>query len=248
MSITFETKCWEHDWMYLLKEGYLEKMIDNCNYNFDERVLFINNVNDLSRVEMYAQKKIDQGVIDRYVIVDKYAKEVLSFFQISKDDFKGGYYYSIAELTSIFLCETDLLLHFSGDSLIKENNNWVEKSIKLLTESNDYFVSNPVWENDHNGVRRESIKETDEIYVGYGFSDQCYMVRTTDFKNAIYHETNLLSERYPKYGGELFEKRVDSYMRNHNLLRVTSKCAFYQHKNYKKRGLIKRIIDNNFYI
>ena len=40
-----------------------------------------------------------------------------------------------------------------------------------------------------------------------------------DFKAPIYNEANPVSERYPKYGGETFEKRVDSWIRNHKYLR-----------------------------
>lgn len=243
MSITFETKCWEGDWKYLLKDGYLEMMIKNCSYAFDSKVLFINNVKNRSEVEFFAKKKISQGIIDKYVVVEDYADEALHFFDLHKDDFKGGYYYSIAELVSIYLCETDLLLHFSSDSHIEENNqHWVEKAIKLLTDSDEFFTTNPLWNYCIEEAEAESFKETEDNYIGYGFSDQCYMIRTADVKKPIYGETNPASERYPKYGGELFEKRVDAYMRNHKLLRATSKTASYIHKNHpKKRSLLKRL-------
>lgn len=243
MSITFETKCWEGDWKYLLKEGYLEMMIKNCAYPFDSKVLFINNVKNRSEVELFAQEKVNQGLIDKYIVVEDYADEALQFFKLHKDDFKGGYYYSIAELVSIYLCETDLLLHFSSDSYIEENNQgWVKKAKKLLSENNDYFTANPTWNYDFNGAKSESFTEIEDHYIGYGFSDQCYMIRTADFRKPIYSETHPASERYPKYGGELFEKRVDSYMRNHELLRATSKTASYTHKNHpKKKSFIKRL-------
>lgn len=244
MSITFETKCWEGDWKYLLKEGYLEMMIRNCTYPFDSKVLYINNVTNRQEVESFAQEKISQGTIDKYVVVEDYADEALQFFNLHKDDFKGGYYYSIAELVSIYLCKTDLLLHFSSDAHLEENNQkWVEKAIKLLAESNDYFVANPVWNHNFEEAKSESISETEDNYIGYGFSDQCYMIRTADFKKPIYSEINPTSERYPKYGGELFEKRVDAYMRNHKLLRATSKTASYIHENHpKKKSFIKRLL------
>lgn len=239
MTITFETKCWEKDWKHLLLDGRLERMIENCNYAFDRRVLYINNVNDISLVKQYAQQKVEQNIIDEYVVVEDYADEALAFFDIKKEDFKGGYYYSIAELTSIYLCHTDLLLHFSSDSYLRDRSvNWVEETANILMKDSSFWVANPLWNNNHNiainysEAVTESIKETSSHFIGYGFSDQCYMVRTNDFRKPIYNEKHLASERYPKYGGELFEKRVDSYMRNHNLLRLTSKDTVYIHSNY----------------
>lgn len=249
MTITFETKCWERDWKYLLIEGYLEKIIEGCNYNFDRKLLYINNVEDISLVKEYAQHKVEEGIIDDYIIVDEYAEEVLNFFNIDKDDFKGGYYYSIAELTSIYLCQTDLLLHFSGDSWIRDKGTtWVADAAKLLMNDSSFFVANPLWNNNHDisvnyaEAERESIKEIDKYFIGYGFSDQCYMIRTEDFRKPIYNESHPSSERYPEYGGELFEKRVNSYMRNHNLLRLTSKDVVYIHRNYPKETFF---CDNN---
>ena len=55
-------------------------------------------------------------------------------------------------------------------------------------------------------------------------------------KMGIFNEQHPDSERYPVYGGELFEKRVDAYMRNHKLLRITSKHASYVHKNHTSIG------------
>jgi hypothetical protein len=57
------------------------------------------------------------------------------------------------------------------------------------------------------------------------------MVRTADFRRAIYGEKHPDSARYPGYGGELFEKRVDSWMRNHGHLRATYRHGAYLHES-----------------
>jgi hypothetical protein len=75
----------------------------------------------------------------------------------------------------------------------------------------------------------ESYETRGSFFVGYGFSDQCYLVRTSAFRAPIYGEKNALSERYPWYGGELFEKRVDSWMRNNCRPRLTHRSAWYRH-------------------
>jgi|GEM_PF-4681632 len=45
----------------------------------------------------------------------------------------------------------------------------------------------------------------------------------------------------PQYGGESFEKQVDSWMRNHNFLRLTYKHGSYIHKDFPESKYKKKI-------
>ncbi|RXG12328.1 hypothetical protein [Leeuwenhoekiella aestuarii] len=246
-KITFETKVYENDWRFLLKTNYLDKMIDRCNCNFNHKYLFINNVNDLKKVEYYAQKKVDQGVISEYFIVGKYATKALDYFGIVQASFKGGYYYSIAELVSIFICQTDYLLHFSSDSYLPFNNNqWIMEAIGILQGNKHIIAANPVWNFNFKEAESESFNEINNFYVSQGFSDQCYLIKVADFKGKFYNKTNSYSKRYPDYGGESFEKRVDSYMREENLFRITSKTDSYIHKNFSQKRFFN-LINSSYY-
>ncbi len=231
--VTFETKCYENDWEFILKGSYLRQMIARCNYPFSHRVVMINNVRNKSKVCRYADKKIREGVIDAYYIVDDYAKTALEFFEIRPGSFHGGYYYSIAELVSIYLCNTEYLIHFSGDSFPDDNQStWISDAINIFSERSDIVVANANWDKEFILAAEESFDSINDFFLGFGFSDQCYLIRTKDFRKPIYNEHHEVSVRYPEYGGELFEKRVDSYMRNHNLYRLTSKKSSYTHRNF----------------
>ena len=242
-EVTFEIKVYENDWEYILKGSYLDKVIARCNYKFKKKVLFINNVDNIEKVKKYADKKVLQGVLDGYFLVDDYANEALNYFKIEKESFKGGYYYSISELVSIYLCETEFLLHFSSDSFLEVNTaNWIDNAIKVFKERDDIIVANPSWNLAYKQAKKESISETHDFYIGYGFSDQCYLIKINVFKGQIYNEKHIDSERYPEYAGELFEKRVDSFMKNNNKLRITSKNVSYMHMNFpKSTNIFKKI-------
>ncbi|TXI99991.1 MAG: hypothetical protein E6Q32_07265 [Neisseriales bacterium] len=239
IGVTFETKCWEQDWEFLLKTNYLQEMINRNQFDFAQKNLFINNVENLELVKFYADKKIKEGVIDKYYVVADYAEEVLSFFGLNQEDFAGGYYYSIAELTSIYLCQTEFLLHYSSDAILSKNFNWIDDAIEVLNNSKKIVVVNPCWNHRYKEAKRESFEESNKFYVGYGFSDQAYLIRVNDFRRNIYNEVNEFSSRYPKYGGELFEKRVDSWMRNHQFYRVTHREVSYIHQNFPKNKLLR---------
>lgn len=231
-DVTFETKCYEKDWRILLKTDRLEKMIGYNQYPFKEKTLFINNVQAVSEVSHYADKLVSRGILTSYVVVEDFSNEVLDFFEISKESFKGGYYYSIAELVSIYLCKTEFLLHFSSDSILEDAVSWIESAILKMNSESKIKVANPTWNRKYFEARQEAFNEDTTFYIGYGFSDQCYLIRTNDFKSKIYNEHHPVSERYPHYGGELFEKRVDAWMRNHDYQRITFKHGCYIHQNF----------------
>jgi len=238
-SVTFETKCYEKDWEILLKTGRLEAMIARNQYDFAERILYINNVADPDKVKGYADRLKTRGVISDYALVDDYAEEALAFFGLECDSFKGGYYYSIQELVGIFRCRTDYLLHFSGDSILDKAFPWLEKGIDRLQNDQRVKVVNCIWNRKENEAEEESIAEDDSFWIGNGFSDQCYLVRVSDFRARIYGETHPASQRYPVYGGELFEKRVDAWMRNNGYLRCTYKHGSYLSINFPRSSLLR---------
>ena len=245
--LTFETKVWENDWEYVLKNNYIDKMIANCNYKVDRKHIIINNIKNRKEVEKHCEIKIKEGIIDDFYCVEDYSDKVLDFFEIDINSFKGGYIYSIAELLGIYLCKTEFLLHFSSDSYLKKNNyNWIEEGIKIMQNNPDIIVANPTWNKKYAEAKSESSGEINNFFVGTGFSDQCYLIKNESFRKNIYNEKNKLSERYPEYGGELFEKRVDSFMKNNNKLRITHKNDFYISKNFpQKNSLLNKIIGKN---
>lgn len=43
-TVTFETKCYENDWEFVLKTNYLDEMLRRCSFPFTHKQLIINNV------------------------------------------------------------------------------------------------------------------------------------------------------------------------------------------------------------
>jgi len=243
MSVSFETKVWEKDYEIILKSGRIQNMIARCHYPFEQKKLFINNVSDLAKVQRLADKLISKSVIDQYVVVDHFAKEALDFFELSKESLGRGYYYSIAELVSIYLCTTKYLLHFSGDSIPMRNSNsqWLYILLKKLDSNPIISVANLLWNQKTQEAIQESIEHDSQFCIGYGFSDQMYLIRTDEFRRPIFNEHNEKSNHYPSYGGELFEKRVHSYMLNHERLRATYLESSYKHRNFSKKPWVRQL-------
>ncbi len=227
--VTFETKCWEGDWRLLLQTRYLREQVERNRFPFAQRLLFINNVTDPDEVSHHAQRLVSSGVLTGYYLVEAHAAEALGFFRLTREGLGQGYVYSIAELVGVYLCRTPYLLHFSGDSTLEGKQSWIPGALDELVRSNQAVVANPTWNGCFAQAAQEAHRESGDFYVGYGFSDQCYLIRMADFRAQIYGESNPLSERYPPHGGESFEKRVDAWMRNHGRERLTHKHVSYRH-------------------
>ena len=236
MTITFETKVWENDWKIMLKTNRIKKMIDRCHHSFDEKILYINNVHDVDAVRRAADLLVKNQTITKYVQVDQYANETLEFFSLSKEKLGKGYYYSIAELVSIYLTKTQYLLHFSGDSIVapRTGKNWLLTGINTLASNPQVKVFNLTWNKKYKEAAHESEFKDQNNFYGNGFSDQMYLIRTADFRAPIYEHDHPDADRYPDYGEELFEKRVYSWLRLHNYSRATYRHGSYIHQNFPK--------------
>lgn len=243
--IAFETKCWENDFLLMLKYGRLEKMIKRCSYKFKEINLIINNVKNRKKVEELARQKVDKGVITNYYFVEDFEREVLKFYNIDRESFGKGYYYSIAELVGLYVCQCNYLLHFSSDSIPQKSlsNTWINKSIELFKKNPLVYVANLTWNYKYYEAENEAFSKIDDFFLGYGFSDQNYLINVENFKGLSFNELNEYSDRYPKYADNLFEKRVDAWMRNNHKIRATFAKGSYIHKNIPAK-LIEQWIYN----
>ena len=243
MTITFETKVWENDWEIMLKTHRIKQMIERCHHPIDEKILYINNVSDLDAVTREADRLISEKIISKYVVVSHHAEKALEFFSLSKEKLGKGYYYSIAELVSIYLTDTKYLLHFASDSIVAPHTrkDWLNLGINTLDSNPQVKVFNLIWNKKYKEAVKESEFEDRDIFYGNGFSDQMYLIRAADFKDSIYEHYHSDADHYPIYGGELFEKRVYSWLRHHNYLRATYKHGSYLHQNFTNNPWKKKV-------
>ena len=62
-----------------------------------------------------------------------------------------------------------------------------------------------------------------------GFSDQQFLVNIKDFKKQIYNEIRTDSYHFPR--GDVFERRVFSFMKNNGWERIIFRHGSYIHEN-----------------
>lgn len=228
-SVTFATSCWEIDWRRVLQDpGYLAvRQIGRHQFPFAEKVLIINNVADLEAVKRAAQEKVDQEILSRYVV----AAGIPPLFQLDRSTFNDWQYYNaLGPLTAIHECKTDYLLYQTGDVYLKEPVQWIHKAVRYMEKDPRCKVANLTWNDNYREAKRESCRRTWNFFVaGQGFSDQMFLVRAADFRVPIYGDIRPDSHHYPR--GGVWEARVFSYLKNHDLRRLTFRHGSYTHEN-----------------
>ncbi len=246
-SVAFATSVWEKDWRpILLDPDYLRiKQIGNHAFPFSEKLLVINNVSDPIAVQKAAQLRVQEGVLTRVVMAETLASEMLPFFQLKREDFRIGpdaslyegvnsdwiYYNALGPLTALYAATSDYLLYQTGDVRLDARIDWVGKAIRRMESSKQCKVANLVWNGQYGEARKESYKRGWRFFMAKeGFSDQMFLVKTTDFKAPIYGEIRSDSSHFPR--GDVWEKRAFSAMKNRGWERLIYARGSYIHENF----------------
>ncbi len=228
-SVTFATSCWENDWrQILLDPDYLPLyQIGHHCFPFAERILIINNVADLEAVKGAAQAHVDRGTLSRYVV----ATDIFPHFQLKRSDFNDWQYYNaLGPLSAIYETKTDYLLFVTGDVYLKKPVQWIKKAVRFMEKRPHVKVANLTWNDNYREAEKEAYRKTWNFFVSTeGFSDQMFLVRAQDFKGPIYGEIRSDGAHYPR--GDVWEKRVFSYMKNRGWERITYRRGSYTHEN-----------------
>lgn len=194
-KVLFATKCYEKDYHKFLS-GAFERKLESCCYPFTDQWLMLNNgVPD------------DVEFTPKTVNVLEHQADALDFFDLTRDDFKAsqgnGYWYSIAELVTIYLAEEfDYLCWVQGDCLISPSKDWISEGIQILESDQSISIVSP-------GSEVNTYGEIDQEC-----SDQAFLIRVSEFRKPIYSWIEPEQPNYPSYGGESFEFKVGQYLKN----------------------------------
>jgi hypothetical protein len=199
----FTTKCWQKDYLKYLKGEFDRK---TPSFPFDEKILFLNNG--------VPSLPFPCKTVDVIPLID----EVLEFFDLKDSDFQGGFWYSIEELTELYVAKDfDYICHYASDC--SGGGQWVHDALTVLELEKDVSVVSP---------RSEVNTWHDRAGYDQFFSDQCYLIRVNEFRQRIYDYPGTIPD-YPEHGGNSFEHRVAKYLRANNKYRKILDAYWYDH-------------------
>jgi hypothetical protein len=247
-TVSFATSVWEKEWKeVLLNPEYLEKkQIQYQNFHFQEKILILNNLDHPSQVKLLAEKFVEKTILTHVYLAKEYEQKILENFNLKKEDFKIGndahkyegvnndwiYYNALAPLAAIYLSTSDYLVYLTADVWLKEPVSWIDQALAFMQKHEKVKVANLTWNDRYDEAEKESYKKKKKFYLSKkGFSDQMFLVKREDFIQPIYSEVREDLTQFPR--GDVFEKRVFSFMKNHGWERITYSGGSYTHQSFR---------------
>jgi hypothetical protein len=246
--VSLFVNCFERDYRQVLALGFMRAKASQFQYPFKRVVVTLNNIQDPVAARVLAQEAVARAEIDEFVEVASALPKALEVCGLKQSDLGVVRHYMDFALVAVTHAVPDYLLYCCAEVDLVTPFDWVSDAVKKLEADPKFLVANPSWAGDPAGAQRESFRKDGEHWVGSGFSDQCFLADSKRLANPIYGLKHEAGARYPMSDlGDIFEKRVDAYMRHHGLFRISDSRVFYSHAGveglgYPKLPLSRRIL------
>ncbi|MDO9559248.1 MAG: hypothetical protein Q7I89_06130 [Syntrophales bacterium] len=223
---------YERTYRTVLALGFFPSIEAQNRRRFCNRIAIINNVDDREDAAKRAIALVEAKEIDEFIFVSDVIDRVLVRTGLKRKDLGRFPHFIDWGLVTVCSARSEWLLHWDAEISMPEAVNWVDPAIGLMKENESVFTANPSrypeWV--EGGIRKKLLRQYRDFSLGYGFSDQIFLVRTSRIARPIYNEKCLASLRYPlAHKMSSFEMRIDAYMRNHRLLQAIYIPVIYHH-------------------
>ncbi len=245
LAVDFVTNVFERTFRDVLRPGSIRSRVDGHRFPFAKVVLLVNNVNSRAEVESYVMPLLASGEITEFHYVEDLLDDALSRAGLTRQEIEKTIHYTDCALVAVCLPGSPYLMYSDADVFMQSPVDWISPSLQLIETDDRIAVANPNW--DHSSLPTEAREFQGEFGIGYGFSDQLYLICRAEFANPIYNHYAPISWRYPfSHITPIFEQRVDAYMRSHGRQRATYTGGTYIHAaeegaTYKKVTLATRL-------
>lgn len=246
-QVSLFVNCFERDYRAVLSPGFMRAKAAQFRFPFKRVVVTLNNIADSSLAARLASDAVQRGEVDFFIEVTKALPEALATCGLSFSDLGIVRHYMDFALVAVTRAAPDYLLYCCAEVDLVEPFDWITDALAKLEQNRNILVVNPSWASDPEGARRESQRREGDHWVGSGFSDQCFLADAKRLAAPIYGYKHEAGARYPMSDlGDIFEKRIDAYMRHHNLLRASDRRIFYRHagvegQGYPRLPLVRRL-------
>ncbi|QGF23888.1 hypothetical protein [Raineyella fluvialis] len=251
--VEFVINCFERNIDLVTRPGFLTAAVGQHRFDFDTRTLLVNNVNDRDAAATLAQAAVDRGEVDRFFFVQDLFPKGLEATGLRARHFGRYLHWSDCCVAALVLPGPDLLCYVDVDLTLAQPFDWISPALEVMRSDPRVAVGNPTWKmlDGRSSARDEADEEGTGHVLGYGFSDQVFLLRRSVFTRRLLPRWLPLwvacpaSCRYPAvHRGFFFEQVVDGFMRRHGLLRVTVLGASFQPipvSTYPARTLCERV-------
>jgi hypothetical protein len=235
--VSLYVNCFERDYRCVLAPGFMRTKAAQFQFPFKQVVVTLNNIVDVVAARTLAQQAVARGEIGEFVEVADFLPHALHLCGLKMSDLGVVRHYMDFALVAVTHALPDYVLYCCAEVDLVAPFDWVSDAVTKLEADPQLLVANPSWASDPLGAQRESLSKDGDHWVGMGFSDQCFLADSKRLSAPIYNLKHASGARYPMSDlGDIFEKRVDAYMRHHRLLRISDARIFYSHAGVEGQG------------
>ncbi len=229
--------CFERDYRQVLAPGFMRAKARQFRFPFAKVVVTLNNITDLDSAVLLAREAVARGEIDEFIKVAEALPEALEKCGLTLRELGVVHHYIDFALVAVTRAAPDYLLYCCAEVDLVSPFDWVSGAVAKLEADSGLLVANPSWASDPEGAQREALRRDVDHWIGSGFSDQCFLADAKRLAAPIYRCRHEAGARYPMSDlGDIFEKRIDAYMRCYNLLRASDTRVFYRHAGVEGLG------------
>ena len=239
--------CFERDYRQVLAPGFLAAKAAQFQFPFFKRVVTLNNIRAMHEALALARSAVQRGEVEAFIEVESALPSALSRCGLRMCDLGVVRHYVDFALVAVAQAAPDYLLYCCAEVDLLKPSDWITPALEMLRANPGCLVANPSWASDPVGAEREAVRKEGAYFLGHGFSDQCFLADASRLARPVYRFKHPAGDRYPMSDlGDIFEKRMDAYMRHENLLRITDSRVFYRHlgregTGYPRAPLMQRV-------
>lgn len=227
--VEFVLNCFERNIDKVTAPGFLKEAAEQHAHAFAIRTLLINNVADPAASARLAQGAVDRREIDRFFFVDGLRSKGMQVTGLRESDFGPYLHWSDCCLAALVLEGPDLLCYCDVDLDLDPSGDWIRSALQVMGLDQRVAVGNPAWAIAGGGsVEIESDEAGIDYFLGYGFTDQIFLLRRSVFARPLRRRWLPLWLDCPATlrwdgaaEGQFFEQIADAFMRRNRLMRVT---------------------------
>jgi len=212
--------CFERTYRKVLSAGFIQRIVEENCFPFRNITLLLNNIDTPEKAREMAEDLLASQEITQFFFVADHLDHALKVTGLSRKRLGKLPFYTDWALVALIVPGSDWIVHWDADVHLEHPGNWITPSTDLMNGNPAIATANPLWKNAN--TDREERKRDGDFVLGYGFTDQVFLLRRSEFAQPIYHSWLPISLRYPvSHIGSYFEQWVDAYMRTQRRLRAT---------------------------
>jgi hypothetical protein len=229
-EVDFLVNCFDRNYKRVLTPGFVTGLAESQQYPFKSITVLVNNVADRTDAEERARRLlVEDSRVTRVSFVADNLMRALRATGLREYHLRRAPHYTDYALVAVTLDGPDWLLYWDADVSLTGSADWVSPTLAAMGRDETLVVGNPGFLPE--GLpEREALRIDGPYAIGYGFSDQVFLARRSDLARPIYRKIAPASWRYPMANIEqVFEERIDAWMRRTGRLRVTYLPVTYVH-------------------